>query len=121
MNLSGKAINYWMQAEKIPLERVLVITDDIALPFGKLRMRQKGSNAGHNGLGNIEQVLGDNNYPRLRFGVGNDFSQGQQVDYVLSNFDKEQMDQIVPLLDKCCDMILSFATIGIGRTMTAFN
>jgi len=121
MNLSGKAVNYWLNEEKINRENLLVVTDDIALPFGKLRMRQKGSNAGHNGLGNIEQVLGDNNYPRLRFGVGNDFGRGQQVDYVLSNFDQEQLDQLVPLLDKCCDMILSFATIGIGRTMTAFN
>lgn len=121
MNLSGKAVNYWMKQEKIPIENVLIVTDDIALPFGKLRMKHKGSNAGHNGLGNIELVLGSNNYPRLRFGVGNDFHKGQQVDYVLSNFEKEEMDAILPVIDKTCDMVLSFATIGIERTMNFFN
>lgn len=121
MNLSGKAVNYWLKQEKIPIENVLIVTDDIALPFGKLRMKTQGSNAGHNGLGNIEQILGNNNYPRLRFGVGNEFHKGQQIDYVLSNFDKEQMDVILPVIDKACDMVLSFTAIGIERTMNIFN
>jgi len=121
MNLSGKAVNYWLNREKINRENLLVITDDIALPFGKLRMRARGSNAGHNGLANIEYVLEDNNYTRLRFGVGNVFRRGQQVDYVLSNFEQEETKQLVPLLDKCCNIVLSFATIGTERTMNFFN
>lgn len=121
MNLSGKSVNYWMKEEKIPVENLLVITDDIVLPYGKLRMRAKGSNAGHNGLGNIETVLGTNHYPRLRFGVGNDFHKGHQVDYVLSNFDEDEMKGLLPLIDKACDMVLSFSAIGIERTMNTFN
>ncbi|MEQ9426803.1 MAG: aminoacyl-tRNA hydrolase [Cyclobacteriaceae bacterium] len=121
MNLSGKAVNYWLQEEKIAKANLLVVTDDIVLPFGKIRIKPKGSNAGHNGLGNIEQTLGNNQYARLRFGVGDDFHKGQQVDYVLSNFTKDEMDGLVPLLDKSCEAILSFATIGIERTMNFFN
>ena len=121
MNLSGKAVNYWLKDEKIPQENLLVITDDIALPFGKLRMRAKGSNAGHNGLGNIDQTLGNNNYSRLRFGVGNDFHKGQQIDYVLSNFSQHEMDGLLEPIDKACEMILSFCTIGVARTMNTYN
>ncbi len=121
MNLSGKAVNYWLNALKLPIEQLLVVLDDIALPFGALRMRAKGSDAGHNGLKNIEQVLGTNKYPRLRFGIGNDFHPGQQVDYVLSRFSQEEFDQLPPIMDKAADMILSFCTIGINRTMNQFN
>ncbi|MDA0193947.1 MAG: aminoacyl-tRNA hydrolase [Bacteroidetes bacterium] len=121
MNLSGKAVRFWLKEEKVAIENLLVITDDIALPFGKLRMRANGSSAGHNGLGNIEETLGNNNYSRLRFGVGNEFNKGQQVDYVLSNFSPEETDGLVLILDKACDAILSFCTIGINRTMNIFN
>lgn len=121
MNLSGKAVNYWMKELKISLENVLIVTDDIALPFGKLRMRAKGSNAGHNGLKSIESVVGGNNYPRLRFGIGDEFHQGQQVDYVLSNFSPEELSVLPERMDKAADMILSFCSIGIERTMSQFN
>ncbi len=121
MNLSGKAIAYWLQALKIPRENLLVVVDDIALPFGTLRMRTKGSAAGHNGLKHIEETLGDNAYPRLRFGIGNEFGKGQQIDYVLSNFSQEEFDTIPPLIKKANDMILSFCTIGPERTMSLFN
>lgn len=121
MNLSGKAINYWLQELKIPKENLLVVVDEIALPFGKLRMRAKGSAAGHNGLKNIEEVTGGANYPRLRFGIGDNYRQGQQVDYVLSNFTREEMDQLPEYMDKAIEMIMGFCTIGIQRTMTQFN
>lgn len=121
MNLSGKAINYWMKEMKVPRENVLVITDDISLPFGKLRMRQKGSSAGHNGLKNIEETLGGTNFARLKFGVGNDFPKGRQVDYVLSNFSADEMAEIENYFEKASDMILGFGTIGITRTMNQYN
>lgn len=121
MNLSGKAVNYWMQELKISKEQLLVVTDDIALPFGKLRMRAKGSSAGHNGLKNIEELTGGANYPRLRFGVGSDFPKGRQVDYVLSHFPQEELDQLPEIMDRAGEMILSFTTIGIDRTMSQFN
>ena len=121
MNLSGKAVNYWMKELKIPKENILVITDDIALPFGKLRIRAKGSSAGHNGLKNIEEVTGGNNYSRLKFGIGDDFSRGRQVDYVLSNFNKGEMTELPLFIDQAIDMVLSFCTVGIARTMTQFN
>lgn len=121
MNLSGKALAYWLQALNIPRENLLVIVDEIALPFGTLRMRTKGSPGGHNGLKNIEEVLGDQNYSRLRFGVGSEFSKGQQVDYVLSNFSQDQFDTLPPLMKKANDMILSFCTIGAEKTMSLFN
>ena len=121
MNLSGKAVNFWMQELKVPKENLLVIVDDIALPFGKLRMRGKGSSAGHNGLKNIEAVIVGADYPRLRFGIGDNFRQGQQVDYVLSNFSREEMDQLPEYMDKAIDMTFSFCSIGIQRTMTQFN
>ncbi|HRK53251.1 MAG TPA: aminoacyl-tRNA hydrolase [Cyclobacteriaceae bacterium] len=121
MNLSGKAIAYWLQELKIPKENLLVVVDDLALPFGTLRMRAKGSAAGHNGLTNIEQLTGGQDYPRLRFGVGNDFGKGQQVNYVLSNFNSEELETLPSLMDKAEEMILSFCTIGIERTMSLFN
>lgn len=121
MNLSGKAVNYWLQELKIQPENLLVITDDIALPFGKLRMRQKGSNAGHNGLKSIEAVLGGNVYPRLKCGIGDNFHKGQQVDYVLSRFSPEEFGHLPEMLDKACEMVLAFGTVGIERTMNQFN
>jgi PTH1 family peptidyl-tRNA hydrolase len=121
MNLSGKAIAYWLQELKIPKENLLVIVDDLALPFGTLRMRTKGSSAGHNGLKNIELLLGGQEYTRLRFGIGSDFQKGQQVDYVLSNFTQKEFEELPPIMDKAEDIIKSFCTIGPERTMNFFN
>ena len=121
MNLSGKAVQYWLQKEKITPERLLIITDDIALPFGTLRLKPKGSDGGHNGLKSIQESIGGSRYPRLRFGVGCDFNQGQQVKYVLSNWN---LDEIVPLQSRikvCIEIINSFGTIGMDRTMNQFN
>ncbi|MFK7951951.1 MAG: aminoacyl-tRNA hydrolase [Ekhidna sp.] len=121
MNLSGKSVNHYLQQHKIPKENLLVITDDLSLPYGKIRLKPKGSAGGHNGLKNIEQLNGGQNYSRLRFGVGDDFSIGRQVDYVLSPFNKKEMDEIVLNMDRAIDAILSFCTIGIERTMNQFN
>lgn len=121
MNLSGKAIAYWLQELKIPKENLLVIVDEIALPFGTLRMRTKGSSAGHNGLKNIELLLNGQEYSRLRFGIGNNYSKGQQVDYVLSNFTQEEFDALPPIMDKAIEAAQSFTTIGPERTMNFFN
>jgi peptidyl-tRNA hydrolase, PTH1 family len=121
MNLSGKAIAYWMQELKIPKENLLVILDDIALPFGTLRMRTKGSSAGHNGLKNIEATLGGQEYSRLRFGIGSEYNKGQQVDFVLSNFSQDEFTQLPPIMKKANEMVLSFCTIGAARTMSLFN
>ncbi|HHP7241784.1 MAG TPA: aminoacyl-tRNA hydrolase [Cyclobacteriaceae bacterium] len=121
MNLSGKAVQYWLSQLKLSKDKLLVVTDDIALPFGKLRIRLKGSNAGHNGLKNIEDVTGGNDYPRLKFGIGDNFHKGQQVDYVLSNFNQQEMNDLKVYLDKAVDMILSFSTIGAQRTMNQYN
>jgi len=121
MNLSGKAVQYWLNELKIPRENLLVVMDDVALPFGNIRMRSKGSSAGHNGLKNIELLLGGQDYSRLRFGIGDDFPKGQQADYVLSNFSKEEFDQLPALIQKAVDMILSFCTIGVEKTMTQYN
>ena len=121
MNLSGKAANYWINELKIPKENVLVLVDDLALPFGSLRLRGKGSAAGHNGLTNIEETLGTQQYSRLRFGIGNNFSKGGQIDFVLSRFSDEEFKAIVPLMDKAIEMVQSFATAGLERTMSGFN
>ena len=121
MNLSGKAIAYWMTGLNIPKENLLVVVDDIALPFGTLRMRTKGSAAGHNGLKNVELTLGGPDYSRLRFGIGNEFSKGQQVDFVLSNFSKEELNTIEPVIKKANEMVLSFCSIGAEKTMSLFN
>lgn len=121
MNLSGKAVSYWLEKLKLKKENLLIVVDDIALPLSSLRMRAKGSDAGHNGMKSIEQLTGGNTYPRLRFGIGNDFHPGQQVDYVLSRFTNEQFEKLPPIMDKTIDMILSFCSIGINRTMNEFN
>ena len=121
MNLSGKAVRYWMDAGKIPPENLLVVSDDIALPFGTLRLRPKGSAGGHNGLKNIAESLGHNNYARLRFGIGGDFPKGFQVDYVLGTWTKEEADALPERLDMAGEVIRSFATAGLERTMNAFN
>ena len=121
MNLSGKAVSYWMKDLNIPKENLLIIVDDLALPFGALRMRTKGSAAGHNGLKNIELLLGGQDYPRLRFGISDAFGKGQQADYVLSNFTKQEFEQLPTLINETIDMALSFCTIGAERTMSQFN
>ncbi len=121
MNLSGKAVNYWLQKEKIPVENLLVITDDIALPFGSIRIRQKGSDGGHNGLKDIIAVLGGDKFSRIRFGVGSDFGRGGQVDYVLGEWSKEEDQEMQALLDHCFEAVKGFATIGIERTMNFYN
>jgi PTH1 family peptidyl-tRNA hydrolase len=121
MNLSGKAVNYWMNELKIPVENVLVVVDDIALPLGTLRLKPKGSAAGHNGLKHIEMMLGHNNYARLRFGVSDHFPKGRQVDYVLSGFDDDEKPELPALIDRSIEMIKSFATVGTELTMTRFN
>lgn len=121
MNLSGKAVAYWMNDLKIPKENVLVVVDEIALPFGSLRMRTKGSAAGHNGLKNIELTLGGQDYSRLRFGIGSEYSKGQQVDFVLSNFTQEEFEKLPAIIKKANEMVISFCTIGPERTMSLFN
>ncbi|MBE9584693.1 aminoacyl-tRNA hydrolase [Mucilaginibacter sp. JRF] len=121
MNLSGKALSYWMNELKVPLENVLVIVDDLALPLGTLRLKPKGSAAGHNGLRHIEATLGHNNYARLRFGISDNYPKGQQVDYVLSGFDADEIPELPALVDRSIDMIKSFATIGTELTMTRYN
>lgn len=121
MNLSGKAVNYYMQKEKIPLDKVMIITDDIALPFGKLRLKGKGSDGGHNGLKNIQEVLGTSSYARLRFGVGNEFHKGKQVDYVLGEWDTEELKTLPERIKTATEFIKGFTTIGLNLTMTNWN
>ena len=121
MNLSGKAVNYWLQFEKIPIERLLVITDDIALPIGTLRLKPKGSDGGHNGLTSIQESIGTTAYPRLRFGVGNNFAKGRQVDYVLGKWTSEESATLQPRIKLAGDAIKSFGSIGLERTMNLFN
>jgi PTH1 family peptidyl-tRNA hydrolase len=121
MNLSGKAVNYWLQAEKINKENLLVITDDIALPLGTLRMKGKGSDGGHNGLKNIQEVLATADYARLRVGVGNEFPKGRQVDFVLGKWKTEEENFLQPRIEMAVEMIQAFATIGLQRTMSAYN
>jgi PTH1 family peptidyl-tRNA hydrolase len=121
MNLSGKAVNYWMQAEKIHIQSILVVTDDLALPFGSLRMKTKGSDGGHNGLKSIQETLNNTEYSRLRFGVGNSFSKGKQVDYVLGKWSEEESRELPPRIEQAVEMIKSFGTIGPDRTMSLFN
>lgn len=121
MNLSGKAVRYWLDAEKIPRENLLVVVDDIALPFGTFRMRTKGSAGGHNGLKNITELLGTEEYSRIRFGIGGDFPRGHQVDYVLGHWNDEERKAMPERLKYFGDAILSFAAIGPERTMNLFN
>ena len=121
MNLSGKAVKFWMQKENIPLENVLIITDDLALPFGTLRMKMKGSDAGHNGLKSIQENLQTPNYARLRFGISADFSQGKQVDYVLGQWNEEESEKLSERIDFFAKACLSFVFAGIQNTMNTFN
>lgn len=121
MNLSGKAVNYWMQAEKITAHSLLVITDDLALPFGTLRVRKKGSDGGHNGLADIIQTLRSEEFNRLRFGIGSDFAKGRQVDYVLGEWTPEEKETLPERITQSVRIVQSFVTIGIDRTMSAFN
>lgn len=121
MNLSGKAVAYWLQALKIPVENLLVVLDDVALPFGTIRLRPKGGDAGHNGLKHINLMLGTIAYPRLRFGIGDNYFKGQQVDYVLSGFDDDELPELPGLISRSVEMIEHFASIGIELTMTQFN
>lgn len=121
MNLSGKAVRYWMDAEHIAPENLLVVSDDIALPFGTLRLRPKGSAGGHNGLKNIVELLGTEEFARMRFGVGGDFPRGHQVDYVLGEWTEEERAALPERLKLFGDAILSFATVGLERTMNLFN
>lgn len=121
MNLSGKAVRYWMETEKIEIDHLLVVVDDIALPFGTLRMRPKGSDGGHNGLKNIEQLLGRNDYARIRFGIGGDFARGHQVDYVLGEWTAEERQAMPERLKVFVEAVLSFSTIGTSRTQNIFN
>ncbi len=121
MNLSGKAVRYWMDAEHIAPENLLVVSDDIALPFGTLRLRPKGSAGGHNGLKNIAELLGTEEFARMRFGVGGDFPRGHQVDYVLGEWTEEERAALPERLKLFGDAILSFAAVGLERTMNLFN
>lgn len=121
MNLSGNAVRYWMNKENIPLEHLLVIVDDLALPLGTLRLKPAGSNAGHNGLGNIQSVLGTDRYCRLRVGIGNDFPRGMQVQWVLGRYDDEDIRVLEPKIETACEMIKSFVLAGVDFTMNAFN
>lgn len=121
MNLSGNAVRYWMNKENIPVERLLIVVDDLALPFGALRMKPSGSDAGHNGLKHIASVLGTQAYPRLRFGIGNDFPKGGQVDFVLGQFTEEDLKTMDERVELACEMIKSFCLAGINITMNQFN
>lgn len=121
MNLSGKAVNYWLQKEKIPIHQMMIITDDIALPLGTIRIRTKGSDGGHNGLKHIIETLQTQQFNRLRFGVGNDFGKGAQVDFVLGKWKQEENELLGLTIKKSADAALSFAHIGIDRTMNIYN
>lgn len=121
MNLSGNAVKFWLKKENIPLENVLIITDDLALPFGTLRMKMKGSHAGHNGLKNIQEQLQTPNYPRLRFGISADFSEGKQVDYVLGTWTEEEQQKLPERITQFTNASLSFVFAGIQNAMTGFN
>lgn len=121
MNLSGKAIKYWMNELKIPIENVFVVVDDLALPFGQLRVRGKGSDAGHNGLKSIQEELLTQEYPRLKFGIGNDFPKGRQVDFVLGKWDQNQEIELQLRIATAVEIIKSFCTIGLANTMNSFN
>lgn len=121
VNLSGNAVHYWMKKLNIPLENLLVIADDVALPFGVLRLRPGGGDAGHNGLFHISQILGTRNYSRLRFGIGKEFPKGLQVEYVLSYFSEEEQQKLPERVNKAIEIIKSFALSGVEITMNQFN
>jgi PTH1 family peptidyl-tRNA hydrolase len=121
MNLSGRAVKYWMDREKIAIGNILVVLDDLALPLSRFRLRPGGSDAGHNGLTSIREVLGTDAYPRLRFGIGNDFPRGRQVDFVLGKWVAAELPLVRLKIEKSVELIESFAAIGIERTMTLYN
>jgi len=121
MNLSGKAVKYWLTKEKIPLENLLVICDDLNLTFGAIRLKGKGSDGGHNGLKDIQSTLQTQQYPRFRFGVGAEFSKGRQIDYVMGNWNENEIKELPERLKKSCELIKSFGTAGLNNTMNAFN
>ncbi|MFS4493153.1 aminoacyl-tRNA hydrolase [Maribacter sp. 2308TA10-17] len=121
MNLSGKALKYWMEKEKVPLENILIITDDINLKFGVIRLKTKGSDGGHNGLKDIQNVLQSSTYNRFRFGIGAEFSKGRQVDYVLGKWNEEEKEQLPARLVKSCELVSSFVLSGVKNTMNQFN
>ncbi|WP_417589560.1 aminoacyl-tRNA hydrolase [Owenweeksia hongkongensis] len=121
MNLSGKAINYWLQHEKIPLQNLLVVVDEIALPFGAIRLKGKGSDGGHNGLKSINQILGRQDYPRLRFGIGNDYPKGGQVNYVLGEWEAQEITDLKPRIELSCGAIETFALAGLNTAMNEYN
>lgn len=121
MNLSGRAVKYWLDKENIPVENSLTIVDDIALPLDKLRLRKKGSDAGHNGLRDIQDILGTDEYPKLRFGIGNNFPKGMQSEYVLGKWFKEDIPVVKIKIEKCIEVIENFAASGIDRTMGLIN
>ncbi|EPT33900.1 aminoacyl-tRNA hydrolase [Bacteroidetes bacterium oral taxon 272 str. F0290] len=121
MNLSGLAVHYWMQKENIPVENILILVDDLSLSFGMLRLKPKGRDAGHNGLKNIAENLGTQNYARLRFGIGNDFPRGRQIDYVLGHFTEDNSKTMDARIEKACEIIRSFVLAGINITMNQFN
>jgi peptidyl-tRNA hydrolase, PTH1 family len=121
MNASGKAFRYWMEKEKIPLENTLTVVDEVALPLDKIRLRPGGSAGGHNGLKDIQQLLGTDQYPKLRFGIGNNYPKGMQADFVLGKWLKSEEPVVVLKIEKCVEAIESLLSSGIGQTMTAFN
>lgn len=121
MNLSGKAVNYWMQKEKISLENLLIVTDDLNLPFGTLRLKTKGSDGGHNGLKDVQAQLNTTQYNRFRFGISDKFSKGQQIDYVLSEWNENEEKELPERLETSAELILSFGTAGVSNTMNSFN
>lgn len=121
MNLSGRAVRYWLQKENVSTEQLLVVVDDLALPFGTLRLKGKGSHAGHNGLRNIEELLETNNYPRLRFGIGKNFQPGKQFEYVLSKFTEEEEAQLPAFVEQAAEIVKGFCLEGIEKTMNKYN
>ena len=121
MNLSGNAVRYWMQKEDIPVDRILVIVDDLAIPFASLRLKPKGSDAGHNGLKNIQDMLQTQVYPRLRFGIGSDYPRGRQVEYVLGKFNETESVELPAVVDRAVEMVKSFCLAGLQITMNQFN
>lgn len=121
MNLSGVAVRYWMNKEKMPLDHLLVVVDDLALPFGKLRMRGSGSDAGHNGLKNIASELGTQNYARLRFGIGNDFTRGGQINFVLGTFEEDEKKELAARIEIAADAVRDFCLVGLAHAMTHYN
>ena len=121
MNLSGRSVQYWMQKEKIELDKVLILVDDLALPLGKVRMRLKGGDAGHNGLKSIHEILGSQDYVRLRFGIGSDFQRGRQVDYVLGRWSRDEEELVNSKMENCIEIIKAFTTMGANQVMTKYN